>query len=798
VTGLGSGSVLGVAGLVACAAAAGACVRAARRDPPPSRRAWWLLAAFAAVWGTAACLRLVSGHDTVRDWPETATFCTAALLAVIAMRMFQGAPTRLPGQARTLVDGLIVAGSVLFIAWNIGLDGLVGEASAGRTMVLGPVLAEVVLASCATVLLTRSRPAARAGLALMASGFTAVAVADGAAAYQALGGSAGFVDVLGAGWVVGWLSIVATSLRRPPRATGEELEPGLPTQASVLIPSVPFAGAVVAGAAAAAGGGLDPFVIWVGAIVVVLIVMRQVLALLENISFWRDLKARVESRTDDLERSEARFRSLVQTTSDIIILVDRRLTFRYVSPACEAVLGFASSQLEGLPFATLLRAGDVEPFTAQLREVSGQTGPSAPTEWMLRRKDGSLAVVEVVATSQVGESTDGSLVLTARDITDRRLADEHRAELERRLEHSQRMESIGQLAGGIAHDFNNLLAVILNYATFVAEQLPAEHAIREDVDEIRGAAQRAAALTHQLLVFSRREVITPEVLDLNGIVADMQRLLRRTIGEHVEIHTSFAAGVAAITADRSQIEQVVMNLAVNARDAMPEGGTLRIATVRRPGFIQLTVRDSGCGMAEEVAARAFEPFFTTKPKEKGSGLGLATVYGVVIQAGGEIDLRSAPGRGTTIEVRFPAAAAEPAVAATDPRILASLPILGDDTVLLVEDERPVRELTRRILARHGHTVLTASSPREALRQFADHGRPVDLLLTDVVMPHMSGRELAERMREIQPGLRVLYMSGYDDEIVSRHGVLDPGIPLLEKPFDAQALLAGVRDALSRI
>lgn len=393
-------------------------------------------------------------------------------------------------------------------------------------------------------------------------------------------------------------------------------------------------------------------------------------------------------------------------------------------------------------------------------------------------------------------------------IADQLEAEQKDAErLEARLHQSERLESVGQLAGGIAHDFNNLLAVILNYASFVTEELGEEHPARSDVEEIRRAADRAAALTQQLLIFSRRERVRPEVLDLNEVVSDTEKLLRRTLGEHVELVTDLASDLEPIEADRGQLEQVLVNLAVNARDAMPDGGSLTVETSHvelaeelvtagpavPPGrYARITVTDTGTGMSREVAERVFEPFYTTKPKGSGTGLGLATVYGIVAQAGGHIDLYSEPGLGTVFKLYLPAtesSVASPAESDFEPR-------RGHgETILLVEDEPAVRELTRRILSRHGYAVLEAQGPLEALETFEGHEGEVDLLLTDVVMPQMSGSELAQRISASQPEVNVLYMSGYTDDFVARQGVADDGVRLLEKPFSSDQLLVAVEGVL---
>jgi signal transduction histidine kinase/ActR/RegA family two-component response regulator len=409
----------------------------------------------------------------------------------------------------------------------------------------------------------------------------------------------------------------------------------------------------------------------------------------------------------------------------------------------------------------------------------------------------------------LGQTGDPERMIgTGQDVTDRMRAQLETERLEARVHQSERLESVGQLAGGIAHDFNNLLAVILNYSAFVTDELGEDHPARADVDEIRRAADRAAALTQQLLIFSRRERVKPEVFDINDVVSDTEKLLRRTLGEHVELVTTLASDLWPVEADRGQLEQVLVNLAVNARDAMPEGGRLTVETSNLefaddlvtahaalpPGrYSRITTTDTGTGMSREVADRVFEPFYTTKPKGSGTGLGLATVFGIVAQAGGHIDLYSEPGLGSVFKIYLPAA--EGAVPSPVEKGASELHVTRGETVLLVEDEPAVRELTRRILSRHGYVVLNAGGGQEGLESLERHNDEVDLLLTDAVMPKMSGRELAEQVSALQPGVGVLYMSGYTGDVVARQG----GVRLLEKPFTAEQLLAAVRAALeSRI
>jgi two-component system, cell cycle sensor histidine kinase and response regulator CckA len=381
---------------------------------------------------------------------------------------------------------------------------------------------------------------------------------------------------------------------------------------------------------------------------------------------------------------------------------------------------------------------------------------------------------------------------------------QERKSLEEQMQQSQRLESLGLLAGGVAHDFNNLLAVILNYARFAEPEIH-DAEVREDVRQIRLAATRAAELTKQLLAFSRREVIHPRVIEPNKLVADLEKLLRRTLGEDIELTTGFAAGLPPVKADPTKLEQVLLNLAVNARDAMPNGGTLRVETSAvdlegaaaeaeglAPGlYVVLAVTDSGCGMSPEVAAHVFEPFFTTKERGKGTGLGLATVYGIVKQAGGGIALQSERGVGTAFRVFLPASAEE---ADSDGTSVA--PAGGRETILVAEDEPAVRELTRRILQTAGYSVLTAGSGDEALAVAAANGGPIQLLLTDLVMPGMSGKQLAQRFRTERPDCRVLYMSGYFDDVVAEKGVFRAEVAFLAKPFSREDLLGRIRAVLA--
>ncbi|OLC71983.1 MAG: hypothetical protein AUH78_17050 [Gemmatimonadetes bacterium 13_1_40CM_4_69_8] len=370
------------------------------------------------------------------------------------------------------------------------------------------------------------------------------------------------------------------------------------------------------------------------------------------------------------------------------------------------------------------------------------------------------------------------------------------------------MEAVGRLAGGIAHDFNNLLTAILGSADLLLDTLSPDAPEREDLDEIRKAAKRAADLTRQLLAFSRQQLLAPQVLDVNALLTNLEKLLRRLIGEHIELRTALAPNVGAVQADPGQLEQVIVNLAVNARDAMPQGGQLTIETANaeldeayaaehfpaRPGsYVLLAVTDTGTGMDAQTKSHIFEPFFTTKEKGKGTGLGLATVYGIVKQSDGYIWVYSEPGHGTSFKIYLPRVAEAPGPARPGFELSAS--VRGSETVFVVEDDEMVRALIRRMLETRGYTVLLAPHGDEALQLLERHPGRVDLLMTDVVMPGMSGRDLADRVAERRPGIKVLYLSGYTDDAIVRHGVLEPGIAFLQKPFSADALARKVREVL---
>ncbi len=438
-----------------------------------------------------------------------------------------------------------------------------------------------------------------------------------------------------------------------------------------------------------------------------------------------------------------------------------------------------------------------EQFLERLR----REGSLVNDENQVRRKDGSL--IWIVENVSLISDEDGEEILlgTVFDMTERR-------RLEEQLLQSQKMEAVGRLAGGIAHDFNNLLTAVAGYSELLLSQLPEGDARRESAEEIRQAGSRAAALTRQLLAFSRRQVLEPRVLDLNAVISDMERMLRRVIGEDVELTTALEAELWRAKADPGQIEQAILNLIVNARDAMPRGGRLTIetanveldekfaglyATVHPGPHVMLAVSDTGVGMDAELQARLFEPFFTTKERGKGTGLGLSTTYGIVKQSGGSIWVYSEPGHGTTFKIYLPRCEEplEDRLAPAPP----TAPATGTESVLLVEDEPEVRRLVEKLLGLRGYGVLSAASPSEAIAIARRHEEPIELLLTDVIMPGMNGRELARILAETRPRMKVLYMSGYTDAAISQQGILAPGTAFLSKPFTPDVLARKVREVI---
>jgi two-component system, cell cycle sensor histidine kinase and response regulator CckA len=517
-------------------------------------------------------------------------------------------------------------------------------------------------------------------------------------------------------------------------------------------------------------------------------------------AFVRDISER-KAAEEALRKSDDRYRRLMEVSPDAILLMaGNRIVF--VNRAGLELFGAVSEEqvLGRHPADFFDPHYDADTIAAVCASLNA--GRALPlTELMVLRLDGAPIHVNLVV-STVCEETVPTMQLVLRDVTDHK-------NLEEQLRQSQKMEAVGQLAGGVAHDFNNMLLVIRGYTDLLQEDQALTVDQRQAIEQIGQASDRAKALTTQLLAFSRRQVLQPKIINANAIVANMESMLKTLTGEEVELCMRLASDVGHVKADPSQIEQAVLNLAVNARDAMPQGGRLTIATDRveldevaikgarleaKPGsYIRLTVRDSGTGIDPDILPRIFEPFFTTKPKGKGTGLGLSTVYGIIKQSGGSLAVASDPGKGTDVVLYLPRVEEPVAGAVQDSP--APAPVSGHETVLVVEDEPSVRTFVCSALRRHGYMVLEARHGIEALTVVQAYVGRLHLVLTDVIMPQLSGREVAEAIADIDPSIKILYMSGYTDDAVLRHGIVSDAVNFIHKPYTADALLQTVRQVL---
>jgi PAS domain S-box-containing protein len=513
--------------------------------------------------------------------------------------------------------------------------------------------------------------------------------------------------------------------------------------------------------------------------------------------------AALRSAQEGLRRSESNFRSLVTNAPYGISRCDSRGHLVDVNPALVTSLAYESAaDLIGRNLSTLYADGQQWFVLADhLRTRAEFKGVTA--EWT--RKDGSTTAVRLSGRAISDESNNVTFEIFTEDVTERRA-------LEQQLRQSQKMEAIGRLAGGIAHDFNNLLMVISGYSEFLLERLGPDPALRGPAKEISSAAERATSLTRQLLAFSRKQMLTPKVIDLNAVVTENLKMLTRLIGEDIDLVMIPGMELHPVKADPGQIEQVILNLAVNARDAMPQGGKLTIETSNvtldesyarlhapvQPGdYTMLAITDTGVGMDGETQSRIFEPFFTTKGL-KGTGLGLSTVYGIVKQSGGYIWVYSEAGKGTSFKIYLPHVTADEVAVVEKPAVApVPVPEAPRETILVVEDEVNLRRLTRQFLDNQGYTVVEAADGAAAVQICVAHQGTIHLLLTDVIMPGMNGRELAQRVSEIRPNMKVLYMSGYTENAIGHNGTLDAGITLLQKPFTLHALKAKVREVLDQ-
>ena len=527
----------------------------------------------------------------------------------------------------------------------------------------------------------------------------------------------------------------------------------------------------------------------------------------------RELWARIETQLElaafrragvELQQREEHFRSLIENSSDLITVINGEGFIRYQSPSAERILGYRPADLMDRNAFELVHPEDLTRARAAHQRAWRDPAARTPVEYRFRHRDGTWLVLQSIGRRmETAESGEDLIVVNSRDVTIQK-------ELERQLRQAQKMEIVGRLAGGVAHDFNNLLLVISGHRELLEQGEPCPDNLRESLSEIGRAVERAAALNRQLLAFSRRQVLEPKVLDLNGVVTAAEKMLRRLIGEDIQLITNLQSGLSPVRADPGQLDQVILNLALNARDAMPRGGILQLETRELeldrlptgqfppeapPGghYVRLAVSDTGTGMTPEVQARIFEPFFTTKAEGQGTGLGLSVVQGIVQQSGGHLEVVSWPGRGTTFSIYLPAVRG---LAVSNAASSASRPVPGrGETVLVAEDEDTVRAVTAQLLRVLGYRVLQASSGTEALHLAETSREKIHLLLADVVMPGLSGRQLADTLTARDPGLKVLFQSGYTDDAVVRCGINQAEVAFLQKPFTVGVLAEKLREVL---
>ena len=522
----------------------------------------------------------------------------------------------------------------------------------------------------------------------------------------------------------------------------------------------------------------------------------------------RDI-TKIKEAEETIRHNEERYRTILEATGEGYIELDIQGRWLFFNEPICRFLGYTHEELACRNFRKLHPPESLQrliDFYARILET-GEPGLLFDVENIA--KDGSILITQINATLMRNETGEpiGFRVL-ARDITERKKAEAERAKIEQQLIQAQKMESVGRLAGGVAHDFNNMITVILGYTELIKLRLPQDSPLLSDITEIEKAAVRSRDITGQLLAFSRKAMIAPKIVDMNEIITSTQKAILRLIGEDIDLRFYPGNNLWKIKFDRSQMENILINLAVNARDAMPEGGRLTIETENvslseayskthdgftAGSFVALGVSDEGIGMDKETLLHIFEPFFTTKETGKGSGLGLAMVYGIVKQSGGFINVYSEPGKGATFKVYIPSSEEEAEVSCEETGISAEG---GTVTILLVEDDEMVRTLAKEMLEAIGYVILDAASPEEALSLFKNHHLSIDMVMTDVVMPKMSGKQMIEQIVAIRPGIPVLYMSGYTANVIAHRGVLDEGVCFIQKPFSMNDLAVKVRTAMT--
>ena len=509
-----------------------------------------------------------------------------------------------------------------------------------------------------------------------------------------------------------------------------------------------------------------------------------------------------------LRENEELLHFIILNSSITLVIIDAEGFQRYVSPGAQKIFGFEISELEGKTLSDVIHPDDLQGVVDATKEAIAHPERTIIVEYRHIHKDNSWVYAEAVGQSFLHDPAISGIIASVRDISKRKQAEEESTKLHEQLIQSQKMESVGRLAGGVAHDFNNMLGVILGYSEMALKDTKEGHPMHSALCEIQNAANRSAALTNQLLAFARKQTVSPKVLDLNVTVESMLTMLKRLIGENIDLVWLPDNDLKKVKMDPSQLDQLLTNLCVNARDAITDTGKITIETNNTtieeddlvvqpyhiPGkYVSLTVSDNGCGMDEKTLSLMFEPFFTTKKEGFGTGLGLATTYGIVKQNNGFVVVDSAPGQGSTFKIYLPCHIAKESYMLTQTGAESVEP--GNETILLVEDEPMILNMTTKMLERLGYLVLSASTPGEAICLASEHAGEIKLLITDVIMPEMNGRDLAKNLLSIYPDLKRLFMSGYTADVITHHGVLDNGVNFLQKPFTSNDLAAKVKSII---
>ena len=750
-------------------AAAATSALAARRLRGWRRRTWLMLAVGLAffVAGDAVSSWYTFGNGSL-PFPSVADAlylcgyaCFLVGLLFAARRTFAG----------SLLDASTVAGVVAFLGYVLLIEPSGAGLNLGSLVAVAYPTADVLLLSLLALVALGDLGA---GERWLAASFAAYVGTDVVYAQMQLHGSydGGIVDL---GWVAAYVLWGAAALR----ASSEHVS-AKRIRSFELLPPVVAVGALplAVAAQAAAFGRVEAYDTAVAGSILAGLAIARLAHLVHN---ERALRAQVE-------HSEKHFRSLIENSAEIFSIIDAEGRVQYQSPSLARVLGYEPHELFGRDSAELIHPDDLDAMREGLAALHAQPDELVTAELRTRHKHGHWVLLEATATNRLADPAVGGLVVCSRDVTRQRATEVEQARLQHELHQAQKMDAIGRLAGGVAHDFNNLLMVMSASTESALLEIAADSPLRRRLEQTQNAVQRAAALTQQLLTFSRRQQPSLRAVDLNAQIQTTCSMLRRLIGENVTIETDFAPGLPPVNADPVQLDQVLLNLALNARDAMPGGGSLRFETRAGAGeAIELHVSDTGVGMDGETRERLFEPFFTTKQPGRGTGLGLATVYGIVTRSGGSIRVDSDPGSGTRFVLTLPCSSLD--VSQEEPSASAAAAGSGE-TILLVEDEETVRNVVREGLQQHGYRVVDTGDPRDAPALAAEED--VDLLVTDIRMPHMNGFELYDRLKNARPDLRAVFISGYSE---TAHAPTTDGTAFLEEPFAISDLTHTLRRLL---